>query len=179
MLDWEWLLKFSLQYSDGTKKSEFKPMSPEDRAFLEAALRRALWYRACALPLFHRHCGAAYCQSRWHTAGGHAALQIQRGFHQRFKIGQTRSKGCDHAHHPVLWNSEWRVDGQSILSGYAARIWLQGRRFCDEQRLRHARDETKRTNTCRGVSAIPFEPKYAAVFVCWSAHTPEKSVAHH
>lgn len=38
MLDWEGLLKFSLQYSDGTKKSEFKPMSPEDRAFLEAAL---------------------------------------------------------------------------------------------------------------------------------------------
>lgn len=34
MIDWEGLLKFSLQYSDGTKKSEFKQMTKEDQEFL-------------------------------------------------------------------------------------------------------------------------------------------------
>lgn len=38
MLDWEGLLKFSLKYSDGTQKSAFKEMSPQDRIFLEEAL---------------------------------------------------------------------------------------------------------------------------------------------
>lgn len=38
MLDWEGLLKFSLKYSDGTKKTDFKEMSEEDKKFLEGAL---------------------------------------------------------------------------------------------------------------------------------------------
>ena len=38
MIDWEGLLKFSLQYTDGTKESEFKPMSKEDHDFLEGAM---------------------------------------------------------------------------------------------------------------------------------------------
>lgn len=38
MVDWQGLLKFSMQYHDGTKPSEFKEMSPEDAKFLEEAL---------------------------------------------------------------------------------------------------------------------------------------------
>lgn len=38
MIDWEGLLKFSLQYSDGTEKSKFKEMSEEDKKFLESAM---------------------------------------------------------------------------------------------------------------------------------------------
>lgn len=38
MIDWEGLLKFSLKYSDGTAKSNFKEMSEEDKKFLEGAM---------------------------------------------------------------------------------------------------------------------------------------------
>lgn len=37
MCDWKGLLNWSLNYHDGTKPSEFKPMSEEDRKFIEAA----------------------------------------------------------------------------------------------------------------------------------------------
>lgn len=37
MVDWQGLLNWSLSYQDGTKPSEFKPMSEEDRKFIENA----------------------------------------------------------------------------------------------------------------------------------------------
>lgn len=40
MIDWEGLLKFSLKYTDGTKKSEFKEMSLEDKRWLEEAMQQ-------------------------------------------------------------------------------------------------------------------------------------------
>lgn len=40
MIDWEGLLKFSLKYTDGTKKSEFKEMSMEDKRWLEEAMQQ-------------------------------------------------------------------------------------------------------------------------------------------
>ena len=39
MVDWKGLFEWSLQYNDGTKPSEFKEMSKEDREFLEGALK--------------------------------------------------------------------------------------------------------------------------------------------
>jgi len=40
MVDWNGLYKWSMQYQDdGTKPSEFKPMSPEDRKWLEEAMK--------------------------------------------------------------------------------------------------------------------------------------------
>jgi hypothetical protein len=38
MADWKGLLNYSLKYSDGTKKSEVRPMSEEDKKWLEKAL---------------------------------------------------------------------------------------------------------------------------------------------
>ena len=38
MIDWEGLLKFSLKYQDGTKKSDFKEMSQADKQWLEQAM---------------------------------------------------------------------------------------------------------------------------------------------
>jgi hypothetical protein len=38
MVDWAGLLKWSLQYQDGTHASEFKEMSKEDREWLQEAL---------------------------------------------------------------------------------------------------------------------------------------------
>ena len=37
-MDWEGLLKFTLKYSDGTKKSQFTEMKKDDKQFLEGAL---------------------------------------------------------------------------------------------------------------------------------------------
>ena len=37
MVDWQGLLNWSLQYQDGTKPSQFKQMSEEDRKFIEDA----------------------------------------------------------------------------------------------------------------------------------------------
>lgn len=39
MIDWEGLLKFSLKYTDGTKKSEFKEMDSNDKKWLEEAMQ--------------------------------------------------------------------------------------------------------------------------------------------
>jgi hypothetical protein len=38
MVDWPGLLKFSLSYSDGTKKSEFKEMEQDKKKWLEEAI---------------------------------------------------------------------------------------------------------------------------------------------
>merc|ERR1719158_385157 len=38
MVDWQGLFKWSMQYNDGTKQSEFKEMSKEDREWLTEAL---------------------------------------------------------------------------------------------------------------------------------------------
>jgi hypothetical protein len=35
MIDWEGLFKFTMKYQDGTKKSDFKEMSEEDKKWLE------------------------------------------------------------------------------------------------------------------------------------------------
>lgn len=40
-IDWPGLLKWSLKYHDGTKPTEFKPLSDEDKAFLERAFEEA------------------------------------------------------------------------------------------------------------------------------------------
>lgn len=40
MVDWNGLFKWSLQYQDGTKESNFKPMSDEDKKWLEEALKQ-------------------------------------------------------------------------------------------------------------------------------------------
>jgi hypothetical protein len=40
MIDWEGLLKFSLKYTDGTKKSEFKEMTHENKKWLEEAMQQ-------------------------------------------------------------------------------------------------------------------------------------------
>ena len=39
MVDWNGLFKWSISHQDGTKPSEFKAMSEEDRKWLEAALK--------------------------------------------------------------------------------------------------------------------------------------------
>lgn len=39
MVDWNGLFKWSMNYQDGTKPSQFKPMSKEDRDWLEAAMK--------------------------------------------------------------------------------------------------------------------------------------------
>jgi len=41
MVDWQGLLKWSLGFQDGTHETskEFKPMSKEDRDWLEAAMK--------------------------------------------------------------------------------------------------------------------------------------------
>ena len=39
MVDWNGLYKWSMQYQDGTKPSEFKAMSKEDREWLEEAMK--------------------------------------------------------------------------------------------------------------------------------------------
>jgi len=41
MVDWPGLLKWSINHHDGTKPSEFKRMTDEDRKFLEAAMEEA------------------------------------------------------------------------------------------------------------------------------------------
>lgn len=38
--DWEGLLKFTLQYTDGTSESNFKEMSAEDKKWLEEAMQQ-------------------------------------------------------------------------------------------------------------------------------------------
>merc|ERR1712159_264211 len=38
IMDWNGLLKYSLSVSDGTKKSDFKPMSEEDKKWLSDAM---------------------------------------------------------------------------------------------------------------------------------------------
>jgi hypothetical protein len=38
MVDWQGLLKFSLKYSDGTTKSEFKEMTEDNKKWLEEAM---------------------------------------------------------------------------------------------------------------------------------------------
>ena len=40
MVDWNGLFKFSMNYNDGTSKSNFKPMSKEDAKWLEEALKQ-------------------------------------------------------------------------------------------------------------------------------------------
>merc|ERR1712110_679136 len=40
MVDWNGLFKWSMEYQDGTKPSEFKEMKKEDRDWLEAALKQ-------------------------------------------------------------------------------------------------------------------------------------------
>jgi hypothetical protein len=40
MVDWNGLFKWSMEYQDGTRPTEFKVMSPEDRKWLEAALKQ-------------------------------------------------------------------------------------------------------------------------------------------
>ena len=40
-LNWPGLLAWSTNYHDGTAPSQFKQMSPEDRAFLEKAMEEA------------------------------------------------------------------------------------------------------------------------------------------
>lgn len=40
MVDWNGLFKWSMEYQDGTKPSQFKEMSKEDRVWLEAALKQ-------------------------------------------------------------------------------------------------------------------------------------------
>ena len=40
MVDWSGLFKWSMAHNDGTKPSEFKMMSPEDRKWLEEALKQ-------------------------------------------------------------------------------------------------------------------------------------------
>jgi len=40
MVDWNGLFKWSMQYQDGTHKSEFKEMSKEDQQWLEGALKQ-------------------------------------------------------------------------------------------------------------------------------------------
>ena len=35
MIDWEGLLKFTLKHTDGTKDTNFKEMSEEDKKWLE------------------------------------------------------------------------------------------------------------------------------------------------
>ena len=40
MPDWEGLLKFTLQYTDGTSESNFKEMSAEDKKWLEEAMQQ-------------------------------------------------------------------------------------------------------------------------------------------
>ena len=39
MVDWKGLFEWSMQYQDGTKPSEFKQMSEEDRKWLTEALQ--------------------------------------------------------------------------------------------------------------------------------------------
>lgn len=39
MLDWQGLLKFTLKHADGTKSSNFTPMSEEDKKWLEEAMQ--------------------------------------------------------------------------------------------------------------------------------------------
>lgn len=39
MVDWNGLFKWSMTYQDGTKPSQFKEMSKEDRKWLEEALK--------------------------------------------------------------------------------------------------------------------------------------------
>ena len=39
MVDWNGLYKWSMEHHDGTNPSNFKVMSPEDRAWLEEAMR--------------------------------------------------------------------------------------------------------------------------------------------
>ena len=39
MVDWNGLYKWSMEYQDGTRPSEFKAMSAEDRAWLEEAMK--------------------------------------------------------------------------------------------------------------------------------------------
>ena len=39
MVDWNGLFKWSMEHQDGTKPSDFKAMSEEDRKWLEAALK--------------------------------------------------------------------------------------------------------------------------------------------
>jgi len=38
-IDWQGLLKWSLNYHDGTAPSNFKPMTKEDQEWLEAAMK--------------------------------------------------------------------------------------------------------------------------------------------
>ncbi len=40
MVDWAGLFKFSMSYSDDTNPSQFKPMSEEERKWLEGALKQ-------------------------------------------------------------------------------------------------------------------------------------------
>ena len=40
MVDWNGLFKWSMSYQDGTKPSEFKAMSKEDRDWLEEAMKQ-------------------------------------------------------------------------------------------------------------------------------------------
>ena len=40
MVDWNGLFKWSMAYQDGTQQSQFKPMSEEDRKWLEAAMKQ-------------------------------------------------------------------------------------------------------------------------------------------
>ena len=40
MVDWNGLFKWSTGYQDGTKQSDFKPMSAEDRKWLEEAMKQ-------------------------------------------------------------------------------------------------------------------------------------------
>ena len=39
MVDWNGLFKWSMQHQDGTRPSEFKAMSTEDRKWLEEAMK--------------------------------------------------------------------------------------------------------------------------------------------
>jgi len=39
MVDWNGLYKWSMEHHDGTRPSNFKPMSPEDRKWLEEAMK--------------------------------------------------------------------------------------------------------------------------------------------
>jgi len=41
-VQWKGLMEWSTKYHDGTKESQFKMMTPEDRAYLEAAMESAL-----------------------------------------------------------------------------------------------------------------------------------------
>lgn len=40
MVDWSGLYNWSMKYNDGTRPSEFKPMSKEDRVWLEEAMKQ-------------------------------------------------------------------------------------------------------------------------------------------